>query len=59
MEILVPEDIEIKADIHMFETVIRNLVSNSVKFTPSGGKVNVEVEGIMKILLKLKSVIQE
>lgn len=35
----VPEDIEIIADKHMFETVVRNLVSNSVKFTPAGGKV--------------------
>ena len=43
IELLVPEDIEIKADLHMFETVVRNLVSNSVKFTPSGGKVTVEV----------------
>ncbi len=43
VEILVSEDIEIKADLHMFETVIRNLISNSVKFTPSGGKVKVEV----------------
>jgi PAS domain S-box-containing protein len=36
-----PDDLEIYADSHMFETVIRNLVSNAIKFTPVGGKVSV------------------
>lgn len=31
-------------DIKMINTVIRNLVSNSVKYTPSGGSVTVEAE---------------
>ncbi|HUS86945.1 MAG TPA: ATP-binding protein [Bacteroidales bacterium] len=35
----IPEDLEIIADIHMIETVLRNLVSNAVKFTPQGGKI--------------------
>ena len=35
----VPSDLEVFADVRMFETVIRNLVSNAVKFTPTGGKV--------------------
>ena len=35
------EDIEVRADGHMIETVIRNLVSNAVKFTHSGGEVSV------------------
>lgn len=30
---------EIYADINMFETIIRNLVSNAVKFTNRGGKI--------------------
>jgi two-component system sensor histidine kinase/response regulator len=34
-----PEDIIINADLHMFETVIRNLVSNSIKFTPKYGAI--------------------
>jgi signal transduction histidine kinase len=41
MNINIPGDIEVTADIHMFETVVRNLVSNAVKFTPGGGKVTV------------------
>ncbi len=32
------------ADYPMVDTVIRNLLSNSIKFTPSGGKVSVESE---------------
>ena len=35
----IPEEMEVIADVHMIETVIRNLVSNAVKFTPRGGKV--------------------
>jgi signal transduction histidine kinase len=37
----IPEDIEIFTDTHMFETIIRNLVSNSVKFTPNGGRISI------------------
>ncbi len=41
IEISVNEDLEVSADSHMFEGVIRNLVSNAVKFTPKGGRVYV------------------
>jgi signal transduction histidine kinase len=37
----IPGEIEVFADNHMFDTVIRNLVSNAIKFTPPGGKINV------------------
>lgn len=33
------ENLKIYADAGMIETVIRNLVSNAIKFTPKGGKV--------------------
>ncbi|TAL79221.1 MAG: PAS domain S-box protein, partial [Bacteroidetes bacterium] len=39
--ISVTDDLEVFADKHMFETVIRNLVSNAIKFTNPGGKVSV------------------
>ena len=32
---------EIFADTNMFQSIIRNLVSNAVKFTPKGGKVSI------------------
>jgi len=40
------DGIQIIADIHMFETIIRNLISNAIKFTPSGGRVEIAAEAI-------------
>lgn len=37
----IPEDLEVFADFNMLQTVIRNLVSNAVKFTHKGGRVSV------------------
>jgi len=37
----VDEDQVVYADTNMFQSVIRNLVSNAVKFTPKGGKVSI------------------
>ena len=39
--ISVPDEIEVLADNHMFDTIVRNLVSNAIKFTPVGGKIRV------------------
>jgi PAS domain S-box-containing protein len=44
MEINFPDDIEVIADNHMFDSIIRNLVSNAIKFTPVGGKVSVTAD---------------
>lgn len=35
---------KVTADKNMIQSVIRNLVSNAVKFTPSGGKVNISAD---------------
>ncbi|MBV5315945.1 MAG: PAS domain-containing sensor histidine kinase [Prolixibacteraceae bacterium] len=40
-EIIVPDELMIFADVKMFESTIRNLVSNAVKFSSKGGKVTV------------------
>jgi len=51
----IPENLLINADSHMTETVIRNLVSNAIKFTP-GGKIVVSAmpdeEGLVRISVK-------
>jgi len=43
IELNIPADAEVEADIHMIETVIRNLVSNAIKFTTEG-KITVSAE---------------
>ena len=40
----VPDGLAVFADADMLQTVIRNLVSNAVKFTPKGGKVNLSAK---------------
>ena len=37
----IPPDLQVFADTNILQTVIRNLVSNAVKFTPKGGKVTI------------------
>ncbi len=39
-----PDNINIFADIDMLKTVIRNLVSNAIKFTNNGGAINISAE---------------
>jgi CheY-like chemotaxis protein len=39
--VVIPEDIAIWYDSNMFKTIIRNLVSNAIKFTRKGGKISV------------------
>ncbi len=41
LNFLAPEEIIVHADLNMVKTVLRNLVSNAIKFTHPNGKINV------------------
>ncbi len=44
LELNIPEDILVTADHNMIATVVRNLISNAVKFTKSEGKVIISLK---------------
>lgn len=42
----IPEDIEITADKNMLKSILRNIVTNSIKFTREGGSVEIKAREI-------------
>ena len=48
INILMDKNIEVFADLNMFKTVIRNLVSNAIKFTNYRGTISIKAEGCDK-----------
>jgi len=42
----IPSDLVVAADHHMFNTIIRNLVSNAIKFSNHGGKIVVSAVAV-------------
>ena len=52
--ISIPEDIDIFADKHMFDTILRNLVSNAIKFSPSDARVIISALSNEKDVIEVK-----
>ena len=46
LNVIIPDDIVVFADVNMFESIIRNLVSNAVKFTRRGGVITVTAKSV-------------
>jgi PAS domain S-box-containing protein len=46
ISVSVPDNLEILVDKHMFDTILRNLVSNAIKFAPHGA--NVLISALLK-----------
>ncbi len=49
----IPDDIVVFADTNLLQTVIRNLVSNAVKFTPKGGKVSLSARVVTDSIIEI------
>ncbi|MCY1532718.1 Phytochrome-like protein cph1 [compost metagenome] len=41
LNIHIPATLQVLADVDMLQLVVRNLISNAIKFTPAGGKIEV------------------
>jgi len=52
--ISIPDEIEVNVDNHMFDSIIRNLVSNAIKFTRAGGKVRLEAVCLKEHFIEMK-----
>jgi PAS domain S-box-containing protein len=46
VNVYVPDNQKVFADASMLETILRNLISNAIKFTNRGGSISIEVTGI-------------
>ncbi len=42
----VDPDLEVEADVNFIQTIIRNLTSNAIKFTPENGKIKLTVKAV-------------
>ena len=53
IECQIPNILEVYADVKMVQTILRNLVSNSIKFTNKGGKITIAARPIDEITTEI------
>ncbi|MBF0544960.1 MAG: hybrid sensor histidine kinase/response regulator [Candidatus Riflebacteria bacterium] len=46
----IPDSLTVSADREMFKTILRNLISNSIKFTPKLGKISILAEALDQVV---------
>jgi signal transduction histidine kinase len=51
VELRIQDDIRANADKNMIKTVIRNLLTNAIKFTRSGGRINISADTVENTLI--------
>ena len=49
----IPDDLTVFADINMVGVILRNFLSNAVKFTPKGGSISVSASKISNYLIQI------
>ncbi len=42
----IPEDLYVETNWKIYSTIMRNILSNAIKFTPKGGKNTIKAENI-------------
>ena len=51
IELLIPENLSVFADKNMFQSIIRNITNNGVKFTSRGGKITITAAAVSNSLV--------
>ena len=53
VDISVPADLEVNADGNMLASIIRNFVTNALKFTPHGGRISISAKPVSGKLIEI------
>jgi signal transduction histidine kinase len=51
LNINIPADLKLYTDKHMFGSIIRNIISNAIKYTPKGGSITIQAKAHMNDII--------